>query len=134
MPTYEFRCPDGHEFEKFYRKISDATAEVPCPECGKIAMRLVSGGAGLLFKGSGFYLTDYGKNAHRKSAPSGSDSGKSGEGSGSEGKGAAGGDSKSGDSKSSDAKSTEAKPSETKSTGDAKPAKKPSSGTPKSES
>jgi putative FmdB family regulatory protein len=134
MPTYEFRCPDGHEFEKFYRKISDATAEVPCPECGKIAMRLVSGGAGLLFKGSGFYLTDYGKNAHRGGAPGGSDSGKSGEGSGGEGKGAAGGDSKSGDSKSSDAKSTEAKPSETKSTGDAKPAKKPSSGTPKSES
>ena len=66
MPTYEFRCPDGHEFEKFYRKISDASAEVPCPECGKIAMRLVSGGAGLLFKGSGFYLTDYGKNAHRE--------------------------------------------------------------------
>lgn len=128
MPTYEFRCPDGHEFEKFYRKISDAVSELPCPECGKMATRLVSGGAGLLFKGSGFYLTDYGKNAHRKAGPSGSDSGKSG---GSEGKGSAG-ETKSGETKSSEAKPTEAKPSETKSTGDAKPAKKPSSGTPKS--
>ena len=35
MPTYEFRCPDGHEFEKFYRKMSDAVFELPCPECGK---------------------------------------------------------------------------------------------------
>lgn len=129
MPTYEFRCPDGHEFEKFYRKISDATAtaELPCPECGKTAARLVSGGAGLLFKGSGFYLTDYGKNAHRKAAPSGSDSGESGDGG--DGKSGVGGETKGGDTK-----ATDAKPAETKSTGDAKPAKKPSSGTPKSES
>jgi putative FmdB family regulatory protein len=69
MPTYEFRCPDGHEFEKFYRKISDAVSELPCPVCGKPAERQLSGGAGLHFKGSGFYLTDYGKNAHRKPAP-----------------------------------------------------------------
>lgn len=125
MPTYEFRCPDGHEFEKFYRKISDAPSELACPECGKLAMRLVSGGAGLLFKGSGFYLTDYGKNAHRKgsSASNSSDSGKSS-------------DSKSSDSSSS---STESKPAESKpadssssSGSDTKPGKKPSSGTPKS--
>ena len=69
MPTYEFRCPRGHEFEKFVRKISDAPAELPCPECGEIAERRVSGGAGLLFKGPGFYLTDYGRDAHRKPAP-----------------------------------------------------------------
>jgi putative FmdB family regulatory protein len=66
MPTYEYRCPEGHEFERFYRKISDAGADVECPTCGKPATRVLSGGAGLLFKGSGFYLTDYGKNAHRK--------------------------------------------------------------------
>ena len=65
MPTYEFRCPDGHVFDRFYRKMSDAVSEVACPECGKIATRQMSAGAGLLFKGSGFYLTDYGKNAHR---------------------------------------------------------------------
>src|SRR3954466_6685556 len=72
MPTYEYRCPAGHDFERFYRKISDAASEVACPECGKIAERKMSAGAGLLFKGSGFYLTDYGKNAHRGDAkPSG---------------------------------------------------------------
>ena len=66
MPTYDYRCPNGHDFEHFYRKISDATTELPCPKCGAVAERRVSGGAGLVFKGSGFYLTDYGKNAHRK--------------------------------------------------------------------
>jgi putative FmdB family regulatory protein len=65
MPTYEFRCPSGHSFERFYRKIADAATELECPVCGKIATRQLSGGAGLVFKGSGFYLTDYGRNAHR---------------------------------------------------------------------
>ena len=126
MPTYEFRCPEGHEFEKFYRKITDASTEVPCPECGKVALRLVSGGAGFLFKGSGFYLTDYGKNAHRKAAPSGSDSAKDSESKSSESTGGAS------DAKSSDAKPAETKPTESKSSGETKPEKKSSSGTPKS--
>ena len=98
MPTYEYRCPEGHEFERFYRKISDAAAEVACPECGKIAARRLSAGAGLLFKGSGFYLTDYGKNAHRKSDGPSKSSGESG----------------SSESGSSESKS-DAKPSESKS-------------------
>jgi len=68
MPTYEFRCPDGHEFEKFYRSISGAEAQASCPVCGKPAERMLSA-AGFAFKGSGFYLTDYGKNAHRGDAP-----------------------------------------------------------------
>ena len=67
MPTYEYRCPEGHDFERFFRTISSAEAQVACPVCGKIAERRMSAGAGLLFKGSGFYLTDYGKNAHRSS-------------------------------------------------------------------
>jgi putative FmdB family regulatory protein len=71
MPTYEYRCPEGHEFERFYRKISDSASELPCPTCGKLAERKLSGGAGLVFKGSGFYLTDYGKNAHRKGGDGG---------------------------------------------------------------
>jgi putative FmdB family regulatory protein len=64
MPTYEFRCPQGHEFEKLYRTISGAEAQSACPVCGQVAERIMSP-AGFAFKGSGFYLTDYGKNAHR---------------------------------------------------------------------
>lgn len=82
MPTYEYRCPQGHDFEKFFSRISEAASTLPCPDCGQEAERRISGGAGLLFKGSGFYLTDYGKNAHRKAAP---ESGKQKESGGSEG-------------------------------------------------
>ena len=59
MPTYEYQCPDGHTFEKF-QKMSDKP-RANCPVCGKAASRKISGGAGLVFKGSGFYITDYGK-------------------------------------------------------------------------
>ena len=69
MPTYEFRCPKGHEFEKFYRSMSAAQLKVPCPMCGKTADRQVSAGAGLVFKGSGFYITDYGKDGKKSAAP-----------------------------------------------------------------
>jgi len=75
MPTYDYRCPNGHDFEHFYRKISDATAELACPQCGAVANRRMSAGAGLVFKGSGFYLTDYGKNAHRNRGADGASSG-----------------------------------------------------------
>jgi putative FmdB family regulatory protein len=106
MPTYEFRCPQGHEFEKFYRTISGAEAQSACPVCGQVAERIMSP-AGFAFKGSGFYLTDYGKNAHREkgSAPK-SASGESGsEGSSS----AATSDAKSDSAKSESAKSDSAK-------------------------
>jgi putative FmdB family regulatory protein len=59
MPTYEYQCPAGHEFEKF-QKMSEPP-RLKCPVCGKTATRKISGGAGLVFKGSGFYITDYGK-------------------------------------------------------------------------
>lgn len=59
MPTYEYQCPEGHVFEKF-QKMSDKPGG-KCPVCGKAAERKISGGAGLVFKGSGFYITDYGK-------------------------------------------------------------------------
>ena len=77
MPTYEFRCPLGHEFEKFYRSIGVAEATSACPQCGQIAERMMSAGAGLVFKGSGFYLTDYGKNAHRGTPEAKADGAKS---------------------------------------------------------
>ncbi|MCZ6917716.1 MAG: zinc ribbon domain-containing protein [Gemmatimonadetes bacterium] len=58
MPTYAYRCPAcGHEYEKL-QKMSDDT-RTTCPECGTPGERLISGGAGLVFKGSGFYETDY---------------------------------------------------------------------------
>lgn len=105
MPTYEFRCPSGHTFEKFYRKISDAQSEVPCPECGRPAERQLSGGAGLLFKGSGFYITDYGKDGKGpkkpdppKSGGSAGGGGASGTGSSSGGTGSTGGASSGGSS------------------------------------
>ena len=69
MPTYGFRCPEGHEFDRFFKTMSAAPATLECPECGKTGERQLHGGAGLMFKGSGFYLTDYGKNAHRGESP-----------------------------------------------------------------
>ena len=59
MPTYEYRCPEGHDFELFQKMTDKPRAK--CPTCGKMATRRISGGAGLVFKGSGFYITDYGK-------------------------------------------------------------------------
>jgi len=69
MPTYEFRCPKGHDFEKFYRSIGSTPAEVACPVCGSIAERQLSAGGGLVFKGSGFYITDYGKDGKKSQTP-----------------------------------------------------------------
>lgn len=69
MPTYEFECPSGHSFEHFSRSIAAAPAELPCPRCGAAAHRRVSAGAGLLFKGSGFYITDYGKDGKKGAKP-----------------------------------------------------------------
>ena len=78
MPTYEFRCPTGHEFEQFYRSIGSAPSIVACPVCGKTAERQLSAGGGLVFKGSGFYITDYGKDGKKPqtSSPPASDAGK----------------------------------------------------------
>jgi|SRR5690242_12296602 putative FmdB family regulatory protein len=58
MPTYEYKCPAGHTFEKFYPSMNNQR-RVKCPTCGKRAERQISGGTGLVFKGSGFYITDY---------------------------------------------------------------------------
>jgi putative FmdB family regulatory protein len=68
MPTYEYRCPKGHEFERFQRMSDDPTSE--CPECGEMSERLLSGGAGFIFKGEGFYITDYRSDDYKKAASS----------------------------------------------------------------
>jgi putative FmdB family regulatory protein len=66
MPTYEYRCQKGHEFEQFQRMSDEPVSE--CPECGAPAERLLSAGGGLLFKGSGFYITDYRSDSYKKAA------------------------------------------------------------------
>ena len=65
MPTYEYRCPKGHDFEHFVLRMSEAQSLMACPTCGAEAERRMSAGGGLLFKGSGFYITDYGKDGKK---------------------------------------------------------------------
>lgn len=93
MPTYEYRCPScGREFERFQR-MSDPPG-APCPDCGKAAERLISGGGGLLFKGEGFYITDYRSDAYKEKAKQDSGDGtgkKSGDGAGKDERGKDGG-------------------------------------------
>ena len=68
MPTYEYKCDAcGHAFEKF-QSMSAAPVKV-CPSCGKRKVRkLISSGAGLIFKGSGFYITDYREQGYKDKA------------------------------------------------------------------
>jgi putative FmdB family regulatory protein len=66
MPTYEYRCTKGHTFDAF-QKMSDEPLDT-CPECGADAERMLSAGAGLLFKGSGFYITDTRSDSYKKDA------------------------------------------------------------------
>ena len=76
MPTYQYRCTHcGYDFEEF-QNITEPPLD-KCPKCGHKPRRVITGGAGFLLKGSGFYTTDYRskKEQGSKSAPAG-DSGK----------------------------------------------------------
>jgi putative FmdB family regulatory protein len=68
MPTYDYLCDAcGHEFEEF-QNISDAVL-TKCPKCKKKKLRRLFGaGAGIIFKGSGFYQTDYRSDSYKKKA------------------------------------------------------------------
>lgn len=68
MPTYDYKCRGcGHVFEHF-QAISDPALK-KCPKCGKLRLeRLIGAGAGLIFKGSGFYITDYRSPEYKKRA------------------------------------------------------------------
>ncbi|HSZ56176.1 MAG TPA: FmdB family zinc ribbon protein [Tepidisphaeraceae bacterium] len=68
MPTYEYRCTKcGHKFEKFQSITAPAIKQ--CPACKKnSAQRLIGTGAGLIFKGSGFYITDYRSEGYKERA------------------------------------------------------------------
>ena len=68
MPTYEYQCPDcNHVFEEF--QSITAKPRRDCPVCGgKKVKRLICAGSGLIFKGSGFYQTDYRSESYKKAA------------------------------------------------------------------
>jgi len=69
MPTYHYVCPKcRHDYDKL-QKISDES-RAECPKCGTPGERQISGGAGLVFKGSGFYITDYKRSGEKKDTES----------------------------------------------------------------
>jgi len=105
MPTYGYVCVQcGHEFDEFHSITAKPLRK--CPQCGKSALkRLIGTGAGIIFKGSGFYCTDYRGDSYKKAA-------------GSESSGAA---TKTAEKK--EAK-TESKPTPAASTAESKPAEK----------
>ena len=104
MPIYEYRCPNGHTFERF--QSMSAAAPEKCDVCGAAPLELVLYPIAIHYKGSGFYSTDYGKKGAAAPKKDGGDSGSSG------------GDSSSGGGDSSSTK-TDAKPASS----DSKPAK-----------
>src|SRR2546423_4216420 len=114
MPTYEYKCDAcGHQFERFQSIMADPVRR--CPECGKAKVRrLISSGAGLIFKGSGFYITDYRDKSYADKAKAESGSGTSNADGKADTKSESKSDSTPGETKaqakSADAKSADAKP------------------------
>jgi putative FmdB family regulatory protein len=93
MPIYEYRCPEGHTFERF--QSMTAPAPEKCDVCGASPVEVVLFPVAIHYKGSGFYSTDYGKGAKKKD------------------------DAKSGDGKPAESKpATESKPASSSSTSD----------------
>ena len=70
MPTYEYKCENcDHQFEQFQSITSKPLRK--CPECGKNKLnRLIGSGSGIIFKGTGFYQTDYRSENYKKAASS----------------------------------------------------------------
>ena len=82
MPTYEYVCDAcDHQFEQFQSITADALRK--CPECGRLKLRrLIGPGAAIMFKGSGFYKTDYRSESYKKGAAAEKKSGAGGNGDG----------------------------------------------------
>ena len=112
MPTYDYECDAcGHTMEVFQNISEDVLTK--CPQCKRKKLRRLFGtGGGILFKGSGFYSTDYRSDSYKKKAASDSSSASSGESKST--------DSKSSESKSSDSKSSSSSSSSAKSDGGSK--------------
>lgn len=102
MPTYDYRCKGcGHEFEEFQSMTAPVLKK--CPKCKKNALeRLIGTGAAVMFKGSGFYITDYRSESYKKAA-------EADKGGSSGGEASKGGDSKAGGTSESARKASEAK-------------------------
>ena len=65
MPTYNYKCNDcEYQFSEFQKMSDDPVKD--CPQCEGEVRRIISGGSGMIFKGTGFYLTDYGKSGTPK--------------------------------------------------------------------
>lgn len=64
MPTYEYKCNECEEIFEVFQKITDVPLK-RCRVCGGTLIRLISGGVGIIFKGSGFYSTDYKRTPHK---------------------------------------------------------------------
>lgn len=82
MPTYDYLCDAcGYQFEEFQSIKAEPLRK--CPQCKKLKLRrLISPGAGIIFKGSGFYITDYRSDSYKKSAAAEKSSGSGGSSSG----------------------------------------------------
>ncbi|MEC7901940.1 MAG: zinc ribbon domain-containing protein [Candidatus Neomarinimicrobiota bacterium] len=65
MPTYDYFCKKCQNTFEYFQSMSDSALE-KCPKCNNKVRRLISGGSGLIFKGSGFYLTDYAQKKENK--------------------------------------------------------------------
>jgi putative FmdB family regulatory protein len=93
VPIYEYRCPNGHLFERF--QSMSAAAPEKCDVCGAAPLELVLYPIAVHYKGSGFYSTDYGKGKAAKESDSSGESAPKTDSKPAEKKAAAGGDSSS---------------------------------------
>lgn len=73
MPTYDYKCQNCEEVFEIFQKITEPPLR-ECPVCGETLQRLISGGAGIIFKGNGFYTTDYKKSQSKSFTSSESES------------------------------------------------------------
>ncbi|MCG8600281.1 MAG: zinc ribbon domain-containing protein [Verrucomicrobiales bacterium] len=107
MPTYDYKCQKcNHQFEVFQSMKDDRLTDCPLDDCDGEVKRLLGTGAGIIFKGSGFYETDYRSDSYKKAANADKSAGSSG---------SSGGDSK---KSKSESKSTSSSSSSTKSGSD----------------
>lgn len=80
MPTYEYKCEKcGHKFDVFQSMKDDRLTDCPLESCDGTVKRLIGTGAGIIFKGSGFYQTDYRSDSYKQAAKSDSGGGGGGD-------------------------------------------------------